>query len=132
MKKSIPCGFVISLLMILPTAYAGKVELTTYYPAPYGEYKTLKSTDDSTFNSLTVGLGLGKIASNTALGFQALFKNTTGRNNTAVGKKALWANTTGNDNLAVGAEALSANTTGYVNMAVGYQALQENTIGFNN
>lgn len=33
-----------------PAVYAGKVELSTYYPAPYGEYSQLKSTGNDTSN----------------------------------------------------------------------------------
>jgi len=31
-------------LLTAPLAYAGKVELTTYYPSPMGEYSALQST----------------------------------------------------------------------------------------
>ena len=34
----------VSIFVAAPSAQAGKVELTTYYPAPYGEYKDVKST----------------------------------------------------------------------------------------
>jgi hypothetical protein len=40
--------------------YAGKVELTTYYPAPYGEYKNLTTTDNTYLATTTnkkVGIG---------------------------------------------------------------------------
>ena len=37
------------ILAMAPFAYAGKVELTTYYPAPYGEYKELKTTENASF-----------------------------------------------------------------------------------
>ena len=33
------------MLVLAPSVYAGKTELTTYYPSPYGEYETLKSTN---------------------------------------------------------------------------------------
>jgi hypothetical protein len=53
------CSMIILILMMAPSAYAGKVELTTYYPAPYGEYKELKSTEKADFattsGSVTVG-----------------------------------------------------------------------------
>ncbi len=32
------------VLLITASAYAGKVELTTYYPAPNGEYSSLQAT----------------------------------------------------------------------------------------
>lgn len=31
------------ICMLVPSAYAGKVELTTYYPAPHGEYDNLSA-----------------------------------------------------------------------------------------
>jgi len=40
---------VILVIVMAPSAYAGKVELTTYYPSPTGEYSELKS------NKLKVG-----------------------------------------------------------------------------
>jgi hypothetical protein len=63
---------------------------------------------------------------NTALGNAALGVNTGG-NNTAIGFDALWMNTTGGSNTAIGAEALYVNTTGGANTAIGYQALFYNT-----
>ena len=50
---------VLSGAIVSPDAFAGKVELTTYYPAPYGEYKNLKSTEDASFatTSGTVKVG---------------------------------------------------------------------------
>jgi len=33
-----------SVLVMLPSAHAGKVELTTYYPSPHGEYKDVKAS----------------------------------------------------------------------------------------
>lgn len=43
------CSLIVLVFMMASSAYAGKVELTTYYPAPMGEYDTLKS------NKLAVG-----------------------------------------------------------------------------
>jgi len=67
MKKSILCVLVISIFMITPSAYAGKVELTTYYPAPYGEYKTLKSTQDASFATTSGNVGIGTTSPNGVL-----------------------------------------------------------------
>jgi hypothetical protein len=55
MKKAILLVFVIIAFMIIPSSFAGRVELTTYYPSPYGEYKNLNSTEASNFG--TVGIG---------------------------------------------------------------------------
>lgn len=69
---------------------------------------------------------------NSAFGYAALSKNTTGFFNTAIGARALFANTDGNRNTAVGYPALYANTSGYFNTAVGYRAMQYNTSGTGN
>ena len=69
---------------------------------------------------------------NTALGYIALLDNTTGGANTAVGGDALNHNTTGNWNVAVGQAAMAVNTTGGANVAIGSDALEANTNGFGN
>jgi hypothetical protein len=78
-------------------------------------------------NDLTVAKGGGNVATNTAVGADALNVNTTGADNTAVGYQAMDANTTGIRNTAVGSNALGANTTGTENTAFGRQALLKNT-----
>jgi hypothetical protein len=70
-------------------------------------------------------------ASNTAMGFNALFSNTSGHSNTAHGVDALYSNTTGYQNIAVGG-ALYSNTTGSDNIAIGYSALYSNDSGGGN
>jgi hypothetical protein len=42
------CCFSAAIIFCCPSVFAGKVELTTYYPAPYGEYKQLKVTNGTT------------------------------------------------------------------------------------
>jgi len=54
----------------------------------------LTSTGDISVNNLTVGKGGGNIASNTSIGYQSLYSNTTGYANTALGYRALYNNTT--------------------------------------
>ena len=66
---------------------------------------------------------------NTAIGFNAIFSNTSGNDNTATGFQALQNNTTGHDNTANGLQALQSNTSGIENTAVGVNALMFNTIG---
>jgi hypothetical protein len=66
---------------------------------------------------------------NTAIGYQALFVNTTGYDNTATGYAALVANTTGYANAATGYAALANNTSGVYNTAVGQAPLVDNTTG---
>ena len=84
---------------------------------------------DLKVNGLTVGKGAAEISTNTAIGYNALFSNTTGSNNTANGVSALQSNTTGLFNTANGANALYSNTTGNQNTANGVSALESNTIG---
>jgi len=65
---------------------------------------------------------------NTANGYQALFRNTTGNGNTGVGAAALSGNINGNLNTGVGAGALALNNANG-NTAVGSAALAANTSG---
>jgi hypothetical protein len=76
--------------------------------------------------------GGGGVATNTALGGDALVANTTGASNTAIGNEALKANTTASFNTAVGYQSLYANTTGAENTSMGYNSLDANTTGANN
>jgi hypothetical protein len=66
---------------------------------------------------------------NSALGYESLFRLTTGTSNSAVGVYSLFADTTGSENAAVGYSTLSANTTGGSNVAVGFFAGETNTTG---
>jgi hypothetical protein len=113
-------------------------------PAPDGGYPGNNTAEGANaLFSLTSGIG------NNALGFQALYRNTTGNfntadgfrslfsniggaNNTATGVQALFSNTTGNYNTALGVNTLYRNTTGAENTAAGVQALFNNTTGFEN
>lgn len=67
--------------------------------------------------------------SNTLIGKEAGFSNTTGHNNTGVGSSAGWKNTTGYDNVNIGANAGYNNETGLRNVAVGTGALYSNKSG---
>ena len=69
---------------------------------------------------------------NSAMGYYALRFNTTGYNNSAMGYQALRSNTTGHSNSAMGNYALYSNTTGHSNSAMGYYALRFNTTGRSN
>ena len=92
----------------------------------------LQVNSDALVNGLTVGRGASAIGSNTAVGYQALFSNTTGSYNTANGVYALFSNTTGSYNTANGLYALFSNTTGSYNTANGVYALLSNTTGSQN
>lgn len=89
-------------------------------------------SSDLTVNGITVGKGGGAKSSNTAVGVQALYSNTTGDNNTANGLQALYDNTTGNSNTANGVYALKNNTIGKENTANGNEALRSNITGSSN
>jgi hypothetical protein len=90
--------------------------------------------NDQSDDGQNTGGGTGALAvnlsdSNTAYGFQALNKNTTGENNTAIGANALLNNTRGDFNIAIGSNALRDNTTGNSNTASGVNTLINNTVG---
>jgi hypothetical protein len=60
MSKIIVTGvLVLSIIAMAPCAYAGKMELTTFYPAPYGEYTSLKSTDNTYLATTSGNVGIG-------------------------------------------------------------------------
>jgi hypothetical protein len=100
-------------------------------PPPDGGYPGNNTAEgDSALASLTSTTESG--IDNTAIGFEALFGNTTGASNTASGSFALSANTTGENNTANGAFALKSNTTAIDNTAEGVAALLNNTTGSDN
>jgi len=69
---------------------------------------------------------------NSALGYRALYTNSTGTPNNAFGYKALYSCSTGYLNDAFGDSALYATTTGVGNTGMGPWALTQNTYGNNN
>jgi hypothetical protein len=69
---------------------------------------------------------------NSAMGYYALYSNTTGFHNSAMGYYALYSNTTGSRNNAMGDYTLYRNTTGAYNNAMGDYALHSNTFGSQN
>jgi hypothetical protein len=93
---------------------------------------SLNQTSDLTINTLTVGLGGGSVASNTAFGLGALSANTSGSFNVAVGRYAMSSNLTGSNNTACGRQALSLSTAGDFNTAIGNLALYSNTTATGN
>lgn len=91
--------------------------------------KTFNS--DLLVNNLTVGRGKNGVATNTAVGVEALYSVTTGGANTAVGYKALYSNMTGANNTAYGYQALNLNTS-FGNTATGVNAGTVNTTDSDN
>jgi trimeric autotransporter adhesin len=87
----------------------------------------------------TIGIGTGALAAddgsnnnNTALGFQALYSNTTGYSNHAFGYKAGESITTGHSNVLMGFLSGEKLTIGYGNTFLGMVAGRYNTEGYNN
>jgi hypothetical protein len=87
---------------------------------------------DLRVNSLTVGKGAGSIATNTAIGNNTLYNNSTGFANTANGSNALLLNTIGSGNTAIGINALSSNSSGTYNTAIGAYTMLFNETGIGN
>ncbi len=71
-------------------------------------------------------------SNNTADGYQALNKDTSGHDNVASGTDAMQNNTTGYSNTAIGSVALQLNTSGFGNIGVGVLAGYNLTTGSNN
>ena len=95
-------------------------------PKPDGGYPNQNTAEgDNALFSLTTGFD------NTAIGYLALFSNTSS-DNTATGAVALFSNTTGNSETATGFAALFSNTIGLYNTATGESALYFNTSGSEN
>jgi len=91
-----------------------------------------KTTNTLTVDVVDIGTGAGNIATNTAIGDQALDANTTGFENVAVGHRALTSNTTGDYCTAIGADALYSNTSANYNTAVGTDAAVLTSTGISN
>jgi len=69
---------------------------------------------------------------NSAIGNEALLRNTDGIFNAANGSGALYNNISGDFNTASGAGALYSNTNGLYNTADGFEALHDNLTGSDN
>ena len=92
---------------------------------------TLTATGAGSIQGLTVGRGAGAVASNVAVGFNALAANSTGTDLVAVGQSAMRDNPPGSANTAIGANALRG-TTGSQNTALGKNAMYFSSTGTNN
>jgi hypothetical protein len=93
-----------------------------------------KVSGRANIGTLTIGLGgQTSVATNTALGFEALNSaSLTGANNVGAGHTALKNNTSGSNSAALGLGALRDNTTGGNHCAMGFAALIQNTTGVDN
>jgi hypothetical protein len=90
----------------------------------------LTATNGATIQGLTVGRGAGAVATNTAVGVNGLYSNTTGANNVAIGYTALQQGN-GSQNTAIGSQA-AFSVTGSANTYVGFQAGNTVTSGASN
>jgi hypothetical protein len=77
-------------------------------------------------------VGQNDSLSNTAIGLNSLYSNTSGYDNTAIGAYSLNNNTTGNHNTAIGKYSLTNNSTGSYNTTIGLSSLVNNTTGLDN
>ena len=82
---------------------------------------TLTVTGAGSIQGLTVGLGAGAVADNTAVGSSALRINSSGGQNTAIGYQAGYTNSTGSQLTAIGYQA-GYFSNGGNNTFVGYYA----------
>ena len=111
---------------------ANQIPLNQYLGTmAWQDAKAVRLGGDAVINTLTVGLGNGQVATNTATGYQALNANTTGAYNASYGYQASYKNTTGNYNASFGYIALYNNLTGASNSAFGYQSLLSCTGNYN-
>lgn len=90
---------------------------------PYSTFNIAIGNQSLFNNQPTTSLGICNIA----IGYRALFSNSTGYDNTASGYQSLYSNTVGYYNSAYGYESLKHNITGIENTAIGYRALYTNT-----
>ena len=86
----------------------------------------------TSLNPMRIGRGNNAIASNTAMGYNALNSNTTGSQNTGVGFEALTTVNAGFGNSAFGHKALNVVGTGDYNTSVGRDSTLNLTSGNNN
>jgi hypothetical protein len=121
-------GLLLVALFCFALAPIARAQLS---PPPDGGYPN-DNTAEGTFALANVDLSSTGGSDNVALGFAALFGDTTGSNNTATGFDALAGNKTGNNNTANGFDALVSNTTGSTNTATGAATLVNNTTGNEN
>ena len=85
-----------------------------------------------TTDPMTIGRGTGAVATNTALGKQALFSISSGSQNTATGYEASLTMNTGAGNSSYGYQALRNTGIGGNNTAIGRSSMISNLEGENN
>ena len=65
------------MCVLVPSAYAGKVELTTYYPAPTGEYTNLETTNLTSKGDTQLATTAGNVDVGSAANPASLTVNNT-------------------------------------------------------
>ena len=121
------CSLLLISLVFLLVCFALCQMAQAVTPAPDGGY-----AGNNTAEGTSALFSLSSGVDNTALGFQALYHNTTSNYNTADGFRALFSNTTGTQNTATGLQALFSNTTASYNTANGVNTLFHNINGAQN
>ena len=96
-------------LVITPDT-SGDIELQSN-GTPVLDLNATGFASDINVNGLTVGRGGGDLATNTAVGTDALDNNTTGANNTGLGSSAGSTITTGSNNTLIGYDAEPSSAT---------------------
>jgi preprotein translocase subunit Sss1 len=111
----------------------GYVGIGTNNPSNLIEVKDLiKFLGSNTFLGYQSGYSNTTGGSNVGIGYQALYSNTTGGGNVGIGDYALYSNLTGFENIAIGNSALRSSTSSSYNVGIGHYALYSNTTGENN
>ncbi len=104
-KNTVLFSLIVWVLAMTPSVYAGKVELTTYYPAPMGEYDTLQS------NTLKLVPKSQPVCNAAAEGMMYYDSST---NQVQVCDGSSWGTTGGNPPGMVSAFAMSAAPSGWL------------------
>ena len=101
----------------------GYVGIGTNNPSNLIEVKDLiKFLGTNTFLGYQSGYSNTTGGYNVGIGYQALYSNLSGRSNIAIGYSALRSSTSSSYNVGIGSSALSSNTTGQYNVGIGYFA----------
>ena len=117
-----------------------KNNINTVFPItnPIPVTNVYEQNIDTNYNSTNSCLGNQSLfnntsgTDNTATGSLSLYSNISGKNNTAVGSSSLYTNQTGNNNTCLGNQSLFSNIDGIENTATGSLSLYNNTSGNNN
>ena len=123
-------GSISSGVLSLAPADATNGGIVTTGTQTFAGSKTFNS--DLKVNGINVGKGNGSVATNTAIGSDALRVISTGIANTSIGYQSLYNVTSGNSNTSIGYQSLFNNTTGGGNDAFGINSLNKNTTGLQN